>query len=70
VTAYDVDGFLIANPLKRQAIGDRDKMVTNADGSLDLYIQSDPPGKEKEANYLQRAAMRRAPPERARTGTA
>ncbi|AIF47813.1 hypothetical protein HY57_11330 [Dyella japonica A8] len=52
VTAYDIQGYFIPNVLKRQAIGDRDKLVTNADGSLDLYIQADSPGKDKEANWL------------------
>jgi len=52
VTAYDVEGYFIRNPLKRQAIGDRDKLVRNADGSVDLYIQADSPGKDKEANWL------------------
>lgn len=52
VTAYDIDGYFIPNTMKRQAIGDRDKLVTNADGSTDLYIQSDSPGKDKEANWL------------------
>lgn len=52
VTAYDVEGYFIPNPLKRQAIGDRDKLITNADGSLDIYLQTESPGKEKEANWL------------------
>jgi hypothetical protein len=52
VTAYDIEGYLIPNVLKRQAIGDRDKLVVNADGSLDLYIQADFPGKAKHANWL------------------
>ena len=52
VTAYDAEGYLIPNVIKRQALGDRDKLVTNADGSLDLYIQSSTPGSEKEANWL------------------
>ncbi|MCP1733450.1 DUF1254 domain-containing protein [Bradyrhizobium elkanii] len=52
VTAYDIEGYFIPNPIKRQAIGDRDKLITNADGSLDLYLQADSPGKDKEANWL------------------
>lgn len=52
VTAYDAEGYMIPNVLKRQAIGDRDKLVANADGSVDLYIQADSPGKEKEPNWL------------------
>ncbi|MFK0087313.1 DUF1254 domain-containing protein [Pseudomonas sp. NPDC090755] len=52
LTAYDADGYFIPNPLGRQALGDRDKLRFNADGSLDLYIQADSPGKDKEPNWL------------------
>jgi hypothetical protein len=52
VTAYDTDGYFIANALDRQALGDRDKLRFNTDGSLDLYIQAASPGKDKEANWL------------------
>ena len=52
VTLYDEDGFPAANALKRNAIGDRDELKFNADGSLDLYFQNESPGKEKESNWL------------------
>jgi hypothetical protein len=52
VTAYDSEGYFIPNVLKRQALGDRDTLKRNADGSLDLYIQVDSPGTDKEANWL------------------
>ncbi len=52
VTAYDPDGYFIPNALNRQALGDRDKLRFNTDGSLDLYIQADSPGKNREANWL------------------
>lgn len=52
VTAYDTEGYFIPNALKRQAIGDRDKLATNADGSLDVYIQADTPAANKESNWL------------------
>ena len=52
VTIYDKDGFPIDNPMNRYALGDRDEMKFNADGSLDIHIQHDSPGKDKEANWL------------------
>jgi len=52
LTAYDKDGYLIPNPLNRQALGDRDALVKGADGSLTLYIQADAPEVENEANWL------------------
>ena len=51
-TLYDKDGYLIKNPINRYAIGDRDPLVYNADGSLDLYIQNQNPGKNLESNWL------------------
>ncbi len=52
VTLYDKDGFPTANDLKRNAIGDRDPLKFNTDGSLDLYIQNAPPSGEKQSNWL------------------
>ena len=49
---YDADGFQAANPLNRFAIGDRDQLRFNDDGSLDLYLQHDSPGTDREANWL------------------
>jgi hypothetical protein len=52
ITMYGADEFLVPNPINRFAIGDRDHLKYNKDGSLDLYIQKDSPGKDKEANWL------------------
>jgi hypothetical protein len=52
VTMYDADGFQADNPINRFAIGDRDELRYNADGSLDLYLQHEHPGEDKEANWL------------------
>lgn len=52
ITAYGRDDFLIDNPLQRYALGDRDPLVYNADGSLDIYIQSDAPANDKTRNWL------------------
>lgn len=52
VTAYDMEHFLVANPLNRYALGDRDPLQFNADGSLDLLLQAQSPGSAKENNWL------------------
>jgi hypothetical protein len=52
VTAYDRDGYFIANAINRYAIGDRDKLKLNPDGSLDLYIQNQSPGQDRQSNWL------------------
>jgi hypothetical protein len=53
VTTYDEEGFQVANPIDRFAIGDRDPLQYNDDGSLDLLIQAKSPGTQKEEdNWL------------------
>ncbi len=52
VTAYDGDGYLIANPAGRHALGDRDPLTFNPDGSLDIYFQAEPPEPAMRNNWL------------------
>jgi hypothetical protein len=52
LSMYDQDGFAVANSISRFAIGDRDDLKYNHDGSLDLHIQSENPGKDKDRNWL------------------
>src|SRR5262249_26809561 len=52
LTLYNNQQFFVPNPINRYAIGDRDKLKMNADGSLDLYIQNENPGADKESNWL------------------
>jgi hypothetical protein len=52
ITMYDAEGYQVANPLNRFAIGDRDALKYNPDGSLDIYIQSASPGGNRESNWL------------------
>jgi len=52
VTAYGADDFLIDNALKRYALGSRDPLRFNADGSLDLLVQAASPAAEQQANWL------------------
>lgn len=52
ITMYDEEGFQVANELNRFAIGDRDDLTYNKDGSLDIYMQAKSPGKDKESNWL------------------
>lgn len=52
ITMYGPDDLLVANPINRFAIGDRDRLTYNKDGSLDIFIQRENPGKDKAANWL------------------
>jgi hypothetical protein len=52
VTLYDNEGFQVPNALNRFAVSSWMNLKQNADGSLDLYFQSESPGKDKEANWL------------------
>ena len=44
--------FFVDNPIDRYAIGDRSDLVYEDDGSLNIYIQHESPGGEKENNWL------------------
>lgn len=52
LTMYNMDNFLVANPINRFAIGDRNELQKNPDGSIDIYIQKDDPGQMKGSNWL------------------
>jgi hypothetical protein len=52
LTMYDSDYFFVANPINRYSISARQNLKANADGSIDLYLQKDSPGADKESNWL------------------
>ena len=52
LTMYDPDFFFVPNPIDRYSLSQRDTFVPNEDGSVDLYLQADSPGPDKEANWL------------------
>jgi len=52
LTMYDAEGFQAANPLDRFAIGDRDPLRYGPGGSLDIWIQRESPGPDRESNWL------------------
>ena len=52
LTMYNAEYFFVDNPLNRYTVSSRNKFKSNKDGSVDLYIQNESPGKDKEANWL------------------
>jgi hypothetical protein len=49
---YNSSYFFVENPIKRYSISPRQDLKQNADGSVDLYIQNESPGTDKESNWL------------------
>lgn len=52
LTMYDADYFFVDNPLNRYTVSPRNALKYNVDGSLDVYLQNESPGPDKEANWL------------------
>ncbi len=52
LTMYNAKYFFVNNPLNRYTLSPRNALKYNPDGSLDLYIQAQNPGKDKESNWL------------------
>lgn len=52
LTMYDDQYFFIPNALNRYTVSLRNQLKANADGSIDLYVQKDSPGPDKESNWL------------------
>ena len=53
LTLYNRYHFFVPNDLKRYSLGTKNKdLKLNADGSLTIYVQADPPVEEKRSNWL------------------
>jgi hypothetical protein len=52
ITLYNSQQFFVPNALNRYALGDRDKLKFEDDGSLAIYVQNHSPGKDRESNWL------------------
>jgi hypothetical protein len=52
LTMYNKQFFFVNNALNRYTLSPRNQLKYNKDGSLDLYIQHESPGKDKESNWL------------------
>lgn len=53
VTMYDkTTSYSVPNAINRYSLGSDNKLKTNADGSVMLYLQVASPGKDKESNWL------------------
>ena len=49
---YNDKQLFADNPISRYAIGDRDDLKFNSDGSLELFVQRQAPGGERDRNWL------------------
>ncbi|HRI92498.1 MAG TPA: DUF1254 domain-containing protein [Accumulibacter sp.] len=56
LTMYDAQSFFVDNPVNRYNVASWMPLRYNRDGSLDVFIQKESPGKGKEANWLPAAS--------------
>lgn len=49
---YNGGYFFVENSLNRDNVSSRSKFKANKDGSIDVYIQNESPGRNMEANWL------------------
>jgi hypothetical protein len=52
ITIYNPQYFFVANPINRYSISPRQNLKSNPDGSVDIYVQRESPGADKESNWL------------------
>lgn len=52
VTLYGPDSFFVVNPINRQVVSSWMPLKRGTNGSLDIYIQKDSPGKDRKINWL------------------
>jgi hypothetical protein len=53
LTLYNQHHFFEPNEIKRYSVGTKNKTLKyNADGSLMIYVQADPPAGDQRANWL------------------
>jgi hypothetical protein len=52
ITMYNADYFFVENPLNKYTVSPRNHLKYNGDGSLDIYIRNESPGKDREPNWL------------------
>jgi hypothetical protein len=52
LTMYNAEYFFVANQLNRYTLSQRNNFNLNPDGSVDLYLQHEPPAKRQQANWL------------------
>jgi hypothetical protein len=53
LTLYDSSSYFVPNPLNRWVINNRSHLRTNADGSIDIYVQSNRPSNSAQvSNWL------------------
>jgi hypothetical protein len=52
ITMYNPESFFVDNPIGRYAISSWMPLKQKKDGSIDIYLQHDAPGKDRDPNWL------------------